>query len=196
MSIRADDRGFTLVELLVASMLLILVIGGAGSAILGSMSAERALRDTTSSASTAQLAASSLTRGVRNAHALHLSGPSAGTYVLRALVVDDTTDGAATAHCEAWYLGGGEIRTIRSGGAIAVPATPAGVASWTLLTDGVTASAGPLITLDGHSVQLSFQVAENAGLATLVRTTAVSRQSDPVSGQAALPAPLEEDQCF
>ncbi|MDQ4137434.1 MAG: hypothetical protein M3116_01115 [Actinomycetota bacterium] len=196
MSTYADDRGFSLVELIVASMLFILVIGGAGSILLSSLSAERALRGTTSSANTAQLAASSLTRGVRNAHVLSLSQPSAGTYVLRVLIVDDAAEGAATAHCEAWYLGGGEIRTTRSSAAIPLPASPGAVANWTLLADRVTPTAEPMVALDGRTAQVAFQVADDEGQATLIRTTALSRQTDPVSGQAALPAPLEEDSCF
>ena len=198
MSRRKADDGFTLVELVVASMLLVLLLGLVGGLVLSSLTAERTVRTTSLAVKSAQSAAGSILRGVRSASAMELLQPATDVWVLRLMIVDEFTEDAAVAHCEAWYLGGGEVRTTRSAAEIPVPSTSAAVGGWTLLTTGVTAMDGrPMASLSDRSLQLEFQVTEGQGTPVLIKSTAVSRQVDPRSGQPApLPAPLQEDQCL
>ncbi|MFC0680718.1 type II secretion system protein J [Lysobacter korlensis] len=193
-----EDRGFTLIELMVSSALLVLVLSAVGGMLISSMSAEDTVRDTTSAARSGQLAAATLTKGVRQARAVEVTTPFAGAVLVRTLIIDDPTVGSARAHCEAWVFAGGEIRTQRSATAIPAPVSVAATSGWTLLTSGVQPVAGRAIaSANGAGVDIAFQVSHDDGPKALIETQAVSRQADPVSGDLApLPAPLEEDQCF
>lgn len=193
-----DERGYTLIELLVSSMLLILVIGSVGGVLVSAMSAEDTVRDTTAAARSGQLAAASMTKGVRQARHVAVSTPFASATLVRTMIVDDATPGSATAHCEAWVFAGGEIRTKRSATAILSPTSFAAVSGWTLLATGVEAVASrPMVSASGGAVDVVFQVSQSDGPDALIETRAESRQADPVTGNLGpLPAPLQEDQCF
>jgi prepilin-type N-terminal cleavage/methylation domain-containing protein len=181
-----SDRGFSLIELLVSSALAVLVLSIVGGMVISAISTERTVKQSTTSSNVGQLAASSITHGVRASSKLHLSAPAAGTQVLRALVVDDVLSTPAAAHCEAWYVGGGEVRTIRSSSAIPVPSTPADVASWTLLAQGVTTTGSePVFTIAGLKLELLMQLTSENGVAVLIDTTAVSRQPGPAPTEVA-----------
>jgi prepilin-type N-terminal cleavage/methylation domain-containing protein len=181
-----SDRGFTLIELLVASALSLLVLSIVGGMVISAVSTERTVQESTTSSNLGQLAASSITHGVRASSKLSVSSPAAGTQVLRALVVDDVLSTPAAAHCEAWYVGGGEVRTTRSSVAIPVPSTPADVASWTLLAEGVSTSGSePVFTLASLKLELLMQLTSENGVAVLIDTTAVSRQPGPAPTEVA-----------
>ena len=173
-----SERGLTLIELLVASALSVLVLMIVGGMIISAITTERTVQQSTAASSVGQLAASSITHGTRAASLLSLTAPAADTQLLRALIVDDVLSTPAVAHCEAWYFGGGEVRTTRSATAIPTPVTAADVASWTLLADGVTASgANPVFAVTGLELELLLQVTTQDGVTVLIDTTAVSRQS-------------------
>jgi prepilin-type N-terminal cleavage/methylation domain-containing protein len=172
-----SDRGFTLIELLVTSVLTVLVLSIVGGMLISSMTTESTVKDSTESTSAGQLVSSSVTHGVRAASALTLTSPTPDTQLLRALIIDDVLSSPVVAHCESWFYGDGVIRTERSNTAIAVPASSAGVADWTLLADGVErVGATPVFALTGLTLDLTMQVAGDRGLTVLIDTTAVSRQ--------------------
>jgi prepilin-type N-terminal cleavage/methylation domain-containing protein len=176
-----SDRGFTLIELIVASMLSVLVLSIVVGMMISSFSTERIVQGSNESSSLGQLAASSISRGTRHASALELSAPTADSQLLRALIVDDVLPTPVTAHCESWYYGGGEVRTERSASAIPVPTSAADVASWTLLADGVAPVAStPVLAISGLTVDLTMQLTTGDGLTVLIDTTAVSRQPGEV----------------
>ncbi len=68
-----DEQGFTLVELLIASGLMVLVAVIIGGILFNSLTAEKTVRTTTQAASAGQLVASSIEQGVRNATWLDLA---------------------------------------------------------------------------------------------------------------------------
>lgn len=174
----SSDAGFSLIELIVASALGVLVLSIVGGMVISSFLTERTVNDSTTSSNLGQLALSSLSLGVRHASDLSLVEPTADSQVLMALIVDDVLSTPATAHCESWFIGDGEVRTERSSTAIAIPSGPADVADWTLLATGVEeVGSTPMLTMPGElTVQLKMQLHGDDGLTVLMDTTAVSRQ--------------------
>ncbi len=76
------QRGFTLVEMLIAAGLMALVAAIIGGILINSLSAEKTVRTTTQAASAGQLVATSIERGVRNATWIDLA-TTGGEYFLR-----------------------------------------------------------------------------------------------------------------
>lgn len=188
-----SEKGFTLIELMIASSLAILVLLIAGGMVLSSFSADRNVQQSRISSSHGQLVAESVTSGVRHASRVSLTSPTVDSQVLMALIVEDAVADPAIAHCQAWYFGDGQIRTTTSPTAIAVPLAPADVSNWSQLAEGVEAvGVAPVFTVPDPAavaVGLVFQVKGDSGITLLIETTAVSRQ--PAN------APSEvENQCF
>lgn len=172
-----DERGITLIELIIYAMLSILVLSVVGGMLINSFSAERVVRDSSDASNSGQLASQSITKGARMARALHVVTPSADSALLRVLIVDDALASPVVAHCEAWYFGDGELRTTRSSAAIAVPTTAADVADWTLLASRVEqVGTTPIFNVSGLSATLTMQLNTGEGSPVLIETTAVSRQ--------------------
>lgn len=168
------EDGFTLVELLISSMLSVVVLGIVGAIIINSLQAERTVREENEAASQGQLVARSITNGVRNSSNLSLTLPASGTQLLRARVVGSGP--TATWSCQSWYFGAGEIRTKTAEAAIPVP-TATDVASWTLLASGVSVvGATPVLASSGLRADLSYYVSTGAGRPVLFTTSAISRQ--------------------
>lgn len=178
--LRNSDRGFTLIELVVSLALGVLVLVIVGGMLVSTMKAQSSVREAAQSSNTGQLVAKAISRDIRAARELSATGPSAGTCLLRLTVVDDALTTPVSVHYVAWYFGNEEIRSTRSTSAIAVPASPAAVATWTLLASGVSqADSTPVFSASGSQVVLSFQVAGAAGAPVLIQTTAASRQPMP-----------------
>ena len=185
-----NERGFTLVELLIYSMLAILVLAIVGSILINSLRAERTVRDANEATSVGQLLAQSVTTGVRNASAITLSAPEPNTQLLMVRTV--TAGEVAEWSCQAWYFGAGEVRTTRSSTAIPAP-TAASAADWTLLVEGI--EPGPIFAYvndpadpqDGRRVDLDVQVSVGDGVPVLITTSALSRQPVPSTGVVSAP---------
>lgn len=174
-----SERGVTLVELMVYSLLLAIVLALIAGLLINGLKTERTVRDSAHATSSGQVAAQSLSRGVRDATTLQLSAPSGDPQVLMALVVDDALATPVVSHCAAWYFGDGEFRATRSNAMIPMPTSPADVESWTLLASGVEPADGdPVFTLDSatRDVDFKMQLSTGNGLKTLIETSAVSRQ--------------------
>ena len=172
-----SERGFTMIELLIYSMLATVVLVIVGGMLINALNAQNTVRDATDASNTGQLVSQSVTHGVRHARALDLDAPTAGSEVLRALVVDDAVTTPVVAHCEAWYFGGGEIRTTRSDTQIPLPLNPADVSDWTLLADGaLPVGTAPVFAISGLTADLRVQLDSGKGLPVLIETTAASRQ--------------------
>lgn len=182
-----SEKGFSLIELNVAMMLAVLVLMLMGGMMISSLSAERTVKDATTSSNLGQLAATSVSHGVRHAQALSYSTPTADIEVLMALVVDDAVAAPVVAHCEAWYSGEGEIRWKRSSTAIAVPATAADASGWLLLAEGVELVGGPVFTVDtaARTADLAMQLSGEKNVPILIKTTAVSRQPADIPTEVA-----------
>ncbi|GAA1687819.1 hypothetical protein GCM10009792_04500 [Microcella alkalica] len=185
---RSTDRGFTLVELLVYLFLGVVILTIVGAVLINSLRAESQVRDAAQSASTAQLISESLGRGVRNASAVEVTNPAAGTIVVRTRSIDGSQAGAW--FCQAWVWRSGELRTTRS--ASALPANPdaAVLAGWTLLaTDVEQVGSAPIFSLapNGRSLDVNLAVGIGRGIPVLVDTVVVAKQPVPSTGKVSAP---------
>lgn len=178
-----SDRGFTLIELVVSLALGVIGLVIVGGMLISTMKAQSSVREAAQSSNTGLFVAKALTRDVRAARELSATPPSAGTCLLRLTVVDNALTTPVSVRYVAWYYGNEEIRTKRSAAAIAVPASPAAVATWTLLASGVRqADSTPVFSTSGPQVVISFKVAGASGAPVLIQTTATSRQPMPTPG--------------
>lgn len=182
-----NDRGITLVELLVYMFLAVVVLTIVGSILINSFRAERQVRDAAQSNSTAQLVAESLGLGIRNASAVEVSAPSADIVLLRTRSIDGSDAGSW--YCQAWLISGGELRTSRSTAAIPVP-DAATAATWTLLaTDVEQIGTSPILALtsDERSVDVRLTVGVGKGVPVTLDTVMVAQQPIPATGKVTAP---------
>lgn len=185
--IAKGDGGFTLVELLVYIFLAVVVLTIVGSVLINSLRAEKQVRDAAQSNSTAQLVAESLGQGIRNASAVEVTVPSAGSILLRTRSIDRSEAGGW--FCHAWLFSGGELRTARSAAAIPAP-DAATAASWTLLaTDVEAVGAAPLLAFGANerSVDVTLTVGVGEGIPVLLDTVMVAQQPIPATGRVTAP---------
>lgn len=173
-----DDRGFTLMEMLVASALFALVIFVAGGIFIGQTNAQRQVSAITSTTSSAQLAGSAIDSGIRNASGFKLTASGSDQ-----LLVARVAGGGSTLQwtCQAWYYSASAhtISTHAStpGTPVTVP-TAAQLTTWTLLVSGVSARSGSTIfTAAGATLSVSF----NATPANN-RAVAIAFSSSPLAG--------------
>jgi len=191
-----DESGISLVELLVYSMLIGLVLVIVGGMLISSLSTEKTVRSVVQATTAGQLASRSIDAGVRNALQLQLSSPAGSDQLIRARVQD--AKAPDTTYCAAWYYSDadGTIRykafTPSSPAATAViPATftPAELASWLLLVDGVSPAAGrpasdPIFALVGTALSVDFAVSAGDDPPPAISTSSTRRLT------------LENSQCY
>ncbi|WP_431218743.1 PilW family protein [Leifsonia xyli] len=136
-----DDEGFTLVELVIAAMILVLVLAVVGAMMSSLTSTSRTVDSMASTTTSAQLAAESVERGIRNSSDFLLTSPAGTDQMLVARTAQGST--TLTWKCVAWYYSAadGSIRYTISPSAIATP-TSTTLAQWTLLAKGVTPNVG------------------------------------------------------
>jgi type II secretory pathway pseudopilin PulG len=192
-----DDRGFTLIELLVYLALSVLVLGLVGGFLINSLTTERSVRGTTEASNSGQVAAQSISRGVRDALRIDVSSDGS---LLRVLIVDDALATPLSIRCQAWYIADGELRMTQSTNPIPVPPGAAAVANWTLIAEDISAVGSSEYftpTGGGASVDVAFKLAPARAASVLVETTARSRQLDPLQGApASLLAQAGASKCF
>lgn len=179
----SNERGFTLIELLVYSVLSIVVLLTVGGILINSLSAERVVKDSTESATAAQLVTQSVSHGVRNASAVWLSEPTAGGQLLTVRTLGSESANPTRWFCQAWYFDGDEIRFTSS--AVAIPEPTAVTAlTWTLLASDVSdgpAATGDILTVPTmvpprRQVDMDFTVDTGGGSPVRIKTSTVSRQ--------------------
>ncbi|RZU64112.1 pilin/secretion family protein with methylation motif [Microterricola gilva] len=151
------ERGFTLVELLVYMLLMVLVLAVAGGLLSTTLIQSTTVRAVDNSSTAAQLAADSIETGIRNSSDFSLSTPIGNDQLLVARVASN--DATLTWSCVAWYYSasGRSLRMTRSATAIAAP-TAAQLSSWTLLVDGVSPISGNSVfaTTTGRRLTIAF----------------------------------------
>ncbi|MEN9620707.1 MAG: hypothetical protein RL499_900 [Actinomycetota bacterium] len=180
MSIRSNDRGFSLIELLISMLLFAVVISIVGSVIVSALTADRTVRDVTGSTTDGQLVMNVVEGTVRNSTAVAVDLDDDGVSVY---AVARTTAGGA-ARCQAWFYDN-EVGTIfgRSSSGAMTPPTPGAVgADWTVLSTGVSPTendAGtlvPVFALDGtRGLVVNFSVDGGSGTDSLFITTVTGR---------------------
>jgi type II secretory pathway pseudopilin PulG len=180
-----SERGFTLVELLIYSLLLLVVLGIVGAMLASTVSTSKTVDSVTSASTAAQIVSESVVRGVRNASDFQLTTPT-GT---DQLLVARTALGSATISwvCTAWYYsaaGGGTIRYTTSPTAIPAAPTAAQLASWQLLDTGVVPATGTgVFTAAGAQLNLAFNGLAGTRPAVSITSSAFSR-----AGSTGVPA--------
>jgi prepilin-type N-terminal cleavage/methylation domain-containing protein len=152
------ERGFTLVELIISSMLLVIVLTIVGAILASTTSTSKTVNSVTTASTAGQLVADSVERGIRNSSDFHLTTPT-GT---DQLLVARTAQGGATINwvCEAWYYssaGGGTIRYTTSTTIIPGAPTMADLTQWTLLDTGLIPASGTgIFSTTGTALNLAF----------------------------------------
>ena len=175
-----DDRGFSLVELLIASALFGVVITIVASVVISAINADRAVRDVTGSTTDGQLAVNVIEQTVRNSTAVQVAPVSGGESVT---VLLRTTAGGA-ARCHAFFYDDtlGQILQRSSTTAITAPTPGAAVSEWTVVSAGIEPIIGsggapePVFAAQGaRGVALNFTVDGDAGPASLFVTAVTGR---------------------
>lgn len=180
MRLRVNDRGFSLMELLIAMSLFAVIVTVVGSIIVSALTADRTVRDVTGSTTDGQLVVNVIEQTVRNSTAVFVDPDADGVSVF---AVARTTAGG-TARCQAWFYDN-EAGAVfaRSSSVTIVPPTPGSVGSdWTQLSAGIApiednaGTAVPVFALDGtRGLAVNFSVDGGAGVSSLFITTATGR---------------------
>ena len=180
--LREDDRGVTLIELMVYALLLssvILIIGGVAAT---SSISERTVRSVVTASTEAQLAVDAIETGIRNSSNFTLTNPTTSSQFVTARVARGTT--TVTYICAAWYysstLNNGSIHYKESTTAIAVPTT-AQAATWKLIVDDVKPSTGTTIFGGTDQLTIAFKVLADGHPPASVSSSATSRSENGAS---------------
>lgn len=186
-SLARDESGFTLTEMLVASLLFAFIFIIAGGIFIASLGVQRTVSDVTSATVDVQLAAQSIDKGVKNAVALELTGDTGaptglptGDLMLVAEVATGSGDADAIVYnCQAWYFdsSAGELRWRATSLAEVTAPTATALAGWTLLADRVTPIVPQSVfTHSGATVGVAYEatVDENSPVAIEFSTTSLS----------------------
>lgn len=176
----STDDGFTLIELIVSALLLVVVISVVGGLFISTLSTQATVTTVTTATQRGQLVTDSIENGIRNAAVgsvapYSLTSP-AGTDQM--LVARTAGNGSSLNwNCSAWYYSAStkSIRFMSSATAVSAPSSSA-LATWTLLSTGVTPSAGTSIfSLSGPS--LSFAFRQIAGSSYVSFTSTISSRT-------------------
>lgn len=179
MSLDLRDKqgdGFTLVELLVYCMLLVLVVGIASGMLISVMKNSKTATTMNESTSAGQLAVDSIDSSIRNSSDFQLTSPTGTDQLLIARTASSSGD--LTWSCVAWYYsaaGQGSIRSMRSS-TIILPPTADQLATWTLLDEGVRPLTGSgIFSVTDKQVTVSFKSASPGQTPIGITSAAVSR---------------------
>ena len=159
------DGGFTLVELLLASMITVLALSIVTAIFVSTIKAQQAVDSVATSASKAQLAASNIDNRIRNSSEFAVSTPSGTTDQL--LVTRSASAGSTLSWtCYGWYYSsasGGSLRmTSTAAGTKIVAPTTSQLSAWTLLVSGIAPTSGSTI-FSASGTQLSVGFKATAG---------------------------------
>ena len=201
------DGGYTLVELMIYSSLLVLILTAVGGMLLNTLTAEDRVISSGNASSTSQLISASIHSGVRNATAMNLIEYPGGDQRLRLKTLNSDPDSTTDARvCQTWYYAESK------GGAMYYNSVPAGLTApitltvssdmhgWMLMGQGLSSRADePIFTTDPDTdgiteewdpvnVTLNFTINEgDTSSPVVISTTVVSRQSEDL---------LPELKCF
>ena len=184
-----DQRGFTLVELMISTGLTLIVLVIVGGILISGVKTQEIARSVTDAANTAQQIVHSVQAGVKNASAITVnSNAISGTQLLLVRTVSSDPNSTAPS-CQAWYYtpaSGGSVYTKKTTPATAITLPtggPQGV--WTILGSGVSPAdpnTGKVFNApNGGRVELKFDVAAGAHPYVLINTMTYNSQSTSVS---------------
>ena len=150
-----SDEGFTLVELIIYSSLLVLVLAVVGGLFLSGLTATGHVRNLTAATTSGQAVVDSIETNVRNSSDFRVTVPSGTDQFLVARTATRNTTLAW--QCVAWYYsaaGTGSIRFKESATAISAP-NSTDLQTWTLVQQGVTPVSGRTTIFSPSSQQLA-----------------------------------------
>ncbi|GHF20941.1 hypothetical protein GCM10011600_22480 [Pseudolysinimonas yzui] len=154
----ADEAGFTIIEMIVATALAGLVLAALGGVYISTIQTQRLVSTDTSAANNAQLAARGIDDAMQNGSSFHLADGSDGgqMLVVRTAGSGSTIDWT----CAIWYyspLDGGQIRSHvePDGSAVGLPGTDE-LASWTLLASGIAVTGTAPFAIDSTNDNVLF----------------------------------------
>jgi prepilin-type N-terminal cleavage/methylation domain-containing protein len=176
--LRDEQSGFTLIELVVASMLTVVIAVVIGNILITTLGSEKTVRTTTQATSAGQLVAQSIDKGVRNAVWISpLPYATGGDYFLTVRTADGKKD--VTYTCQAWYITAAGSAYVRSSDSPILKPTGGNVTGWTLLTTGIERSGAQHILDSSLAGQVDIHFEVDAGDApnVLISTSALSRQN-------------------
>ncbi len=155
-ALRADrpDAGLSMVELIVASMMSIVMLGIIGSLFIKTMQTQASVTDTTSTSNNAKIVFDDLQASVRLAVETDVRVSSAmsveptdgrgDVLVLKTRANQGEVGAVSTWRCVAWYLDGGNTlhKLVKPAQASGTPPTSVNPASWPVVARGVSAISG------------------------------------------------------
>lgn len=170
------QRGFTLIELIVYMMLLVVVVGVAGGILMSVMANTTKVNAVAQATTAGQLTVDSINSSIRNSSDFQLTAPSGTDQLLIARTA--STSGPLTWSCVGWYYsaaGSGSIRSMRSTAPILAP-TSTDLASWTLLAQDITPFTGAgVFAATGRELTVSFNSGAASQAPVGITSAAVSR---------------------
>jgi len=170
------DQGFTLIELIAYSALLIVVVSLVGGFFLSGLIASTRVTSVTSASTAGQIVADSIEQNIRNASDFHLTSPSGTDQLLVARTAQRGT--TLTWNCVAWYYsaaGTGQIYFYQSSAAIPSP-TAADLLTWVLVDAGVTPLSGTAIfTTAAQQLTMNFRAVADDHPPTVISSSVTSR---------------------
>lgn len=177
----ADQRGFTLIELVIYAALLAVVMLVIAGITIAALKAQTTVRNLASASNGAQLISRSIGTGIRNASDVQVSAADGNGQLLRARVATGTTGLAWT--CRAWYWSSttGSLYTTNS--VVGLVTAPVGVPiGWTVLATGIALPGGTTqpFTASGRQLKLALTVSASTAAPPVVLSTTFTRypQSD------------------
>jgi len=180
-----DDRGVTLVELMIYSALMLVIITIAGAILGSALRGQRDIAASSSGTNAGQLVAQSISTGVRSATEITVKSVNSTTQML--IIRTPGLAATASARCQAWYFttdNGGAVYSTTSASSIPTP-TAAQLATWTKLTSGILLSprsGAPtaILTADAtptRSITFEWAMANASAQPIIISSTASTRQS-------------------
>lgn len=167
----------TLVELIIYSLLLVTVLLIVGTMLISSQNIGLIVRESTTTASAAQIAATSIEWGVRNATAVQLT--TSGNDQLLQVRTAGSDPNSPTWRCQSWYYSdsAGTIRSMSSTSDATPVASPVSEPSgWSLLASKIEPSSGSTIfTQSGNSITMDFHGTTEDSAPVVIRTSVVLR---------------------
>ena len=174
------QSGFSLIELVVYSLVLALVLAIVGGMFISLLTTQRTVSQMNDASTKGQLAADSIETGIRNSSAYTLSEPTPTSQLLKARVARGTNTNIIW-KCAAWYYtpaDGGSIRYAESGSAITE-----NVSTWLVLATGVKPTSGALIWgIQGEQLTIDFEALAGEDAPATISSSAVSRAEVLESG--------------
>lgn len=179
-----DDQGFTLIEIVVSTLLFSLVAIAIGGILIGASAAEREVRTVSAATNAGQLVARTVEDAVTNA-ALPILITTVGTND-QLLQVRTAGRGATVSWtCAGFYYSAasGTIRYTTSSASL-VGTTAASQASWTLLADGVAKQGTTDVFQASGSTGVIFTFTVDSGTTNPVAFASTVTSRTNVSGSA------------